>query len=95
MEELIAKSKSFKAEKQKQRDEDLEETEALDEQFKGLLEGQALLRLMKPKGSKASTAGTDSQVSKLYVKPLGDKGAPVVHCQSACRLLKASIKVLS
>ena len=65
MEELIAKSKSFKAEKQKQRDEDLEETEALDEQFRGLLEGQALLRLMKPKGSKAGTAGTDSQVCKL------------------------------
>ena len=65
MEELIAKSKSFKAEKQKQRDEDLEETEALDEQFRGLLEGQALLRLMKPKGNKQSTAGTDSQVRKL------------------------------
>ena len=65
MEELIAKSKSFKAEKQKQRDEDLEETEALDEQFRSLLEGQALLRLMKPKGNKQSTAGTDSQVPKL------------------------------
>ena len=34
MEEIIAKSKHFKAEKQKQREDDADETEALDDQFK-------------------------------------------------------------
>ncbi len=34
MEEIIAKSKAFKAEKQRQREEDQDETAALDDQFK-------------------------------------------------------------
>lgn len=92
MEELIAKSKSFKAEKQKQRDEDLEETEALDEQFRGLLEGQALLRLMKPKGSKASAAGTDSLVRKRSRYPCSLWGGQV-HNQYACRVLAACFRL--
>lgn len=34
MEEIIAKSKAFKAEKARQREEDLDETGTLDDQFK-------------------------------------------------------------
>ena len=34
MEEIIAKSKAFKAEKQRQREEDQDETSALDDQFR-------------------------------------------------------------
>jgi hypothetical protein len=34
MEEIIAKSKAFKAEKQRQKDEDADQTAALDDQFR-------------------------------------------------------------
>lgn len=34
MEEIIAKSKAFKAEKQRQREDDADETTALDDQFR-------------------------------------------------------------
>ena len=50
MAEIMAKSKAFKAEKQRQRDEDADETDALDGQFKALLGDPALLALMRKKG---------------------------------------------
>ena len=40
MEEVMAKSKKYKAEKQHQREEDLNETEALDNEFRALMEGR-------------------------------------------------------
>ena len=49
----MAKSKKYKAEKQHQREEDLNETEALDNQFKALMEGRLLAGLVRPKGEKA------------------------------------------
>ncbi|KAL4451742.1 hypothetical protein ABPG75_007404 [Micractinium tetrahymenae] len=52
MEEIIAKSKAFKAEKQRQREEDQDETAALDDQFRSLLGEKALLGLMRKKGEK-------------------------------------------
>ena len=52
MAEIMAKSKAFKAEKQRQRDEDADETDALDGQFKALLGDPALLGLMRKKGEK-------------------------------------------
>lgn len=39
----MAKSKAFKAEKQRQREEDLDETAALDDQFKRASLGSPLL----------------------------------------------------
>lgn len=52
MEELIAKSKAFKAAKSQQRDEDLEATEALDTKLASLLESGSLAGLVKPKGAR-------------------------------------------
>lgn len=52
MEEVIAKSKAFKAEKQRQREEDADETTALDDQFRSLMGDKALLGLMRKKGEK-------------------------------------------
>ncbi len=52
MEELIAKSKAFKAAKSEQRDEDLEATEALDTKLASLLESGCLAGLVKPKGAR-------------------------------------------
>ena len=52
MEEVMAKSKKYKAEKQHQREEDLNETEALDNQFKELMEGRFMAGLLRPKGEK-------------------------------------------
>lgn len=52
MEEIIAKSKAFKAAKQMQREDDLAATEKLDAAFHDLMEGDALRRLVRPKGTK-------------------------------------------
>ena len=54
MEEVMAKSKKYKAEKQHQREEDLNETEALDNQFKALMEGRLMAGLLRPKGEKGA-----------------------------------------
>ena len=48
----MAKSKKYKAEKQHQREEDLNETEALDNQFKVLMEGRLMAGMVRPKGEK-------------------------------------------
>ena len=53
MEEIIAKSKMHKAMKSQQKEEDIAETEALDEAFKALAQGGSLAGLMRPKGAKA------------------------------------------
>ena len=57
MEEVMAKSKKFKAEKQHQREEDLNETEALDNKFKELLEGRTIAGMtrLKAENGKAAT----------------------------------------
>lgn len=52
MEEIIAKSKMHKAMKSQQKEEDVAETEALDEAWKALAQGGSLAGLMRPKGSK-------------------------------------------
>ena len=52
MEELIAKSKAFKAEKAQQREEDLVQTEALDAAFADLLAAGPGTLAMRPKGVK-------------------------------------------
>ena len=52
----MAKSKKYKAEKQHQREEDLNETEALDNQFKAILEGQLMTGMVRPKGQKRATS---------------------------------------
>lgn len=51
MEEVIAKSKMYKALKAKQREDDLEETDALDQAWKEI--AQSGVGLMRPKGSRA------------------------------------------
>lgn len=56
MEEVMAKSKKYKAEKQHQREEDLNETEALDNQFQALMEGRLMAGLLRPKGEKGGAA---------------------------------------
>jgi nucleolar protein 14 len=50
MEEIIAKSKAFKAQKQKQKEDDLAALEKLDEEYKQLMATQALAAFVKPKG---------------------------------------------
>ena len=46
----MAKSKKFKAEKQLQREDDLNETEALDNQYKALQGERLKAGLLRPKG---------------------------------------------
>jgi nucleolar protein 14 len=57
MEELIAKSKAFRAAKQHQREEDVEETEALDKAFRELGAAGALAGLVRPKNDKLCVGG--------------------------------------
>lgn len=52
MEEVIAKSKMFKAIKQQQKEEDEIVTDKLDESFTELLKGSGFAGLMRPKGVK-------------------------------------------
>lgn len=52
MEEIMAKSKAGKAERQMQREDDLAATEALDATFRELLAGPALATILRPKGEK-------------------------------------------
>lgn len=61
MEELIAKSKAFKAEKAKQRDADLDETEALDRDLNDLLQTGALHTLLKKKGAAPAKQPLDDE----------------------------------
>ncbi|KAL6784842.1 NOP14 [Auxenochlorella protothecoides x Auxenochlorella symbiontica] len=61
MEEVIAKSKAFRAAKQQQREEDVEEVEKLDSVFRELGAAGALSRLVRPKGAKGSLAGLESR----------------------------------
>lgn len=49
----MAKSKTFRAEAQQQREEDLNETEALDKQFKALQSARLMARLARPPGKQA------------------------------------------
>lgn len=60
MEEVMAKSKKFKAEKQQQREEDLNETEALDNQFKALQGARLMTGLLRPKGKQGLKPGKDT-----------------------------------
>lgn len=55
MEEVIAKSKMFKAMKTKQREEDMEETDALDQAWRALSQTNAAAALLRPKGSRYET----------------------------------------
>lgn len=50
MEEIIAKSKAYKAMKQKQKEEDEDAMEKLDADYRTLLSSQALSAFVKPKG---------------------------------------------
>lgn len=50
MEEIIAKSKAYKAMKQKQKEDDLEEMDKLDKDYRDLLSTKALASYVKPKG---------------------------------------------
>lgn len=50
MEEVIAKSKAFKAAKQKQKEEDEKALEALDADYSQLLASRQLSGLLKPPG---------------------------------------------
>ena len=54
MEEIIAKSKSYKAEKAKQKDADLDATEALDRDLCELMQSGALRALMGRRREEAS-----------------------------------------
>ena len=53
MEEVMAKSKAYKAERNLQREEDAAATQALDDTFRQLVAGPALGVLVRPKGVKA------------------------------------------
>ena len=55
MEEVIAKSKMYKALKAKQREEDLDETDALDVAWKNLAAENLTADLLRPKGSRSET----------------------------------------
>ena len=55
MEEVIAKSKMYKALKAKQREEDLDETDALDVAWKKLAAENLTAELLRPKGSRSET----------------------------------------
>lgn len=57
----MAKSKAFKAAKQQQREEDLTQTEALDDSFAALMQGGALAGMLKPGGRKQREAGAQLQ----------------------------------
>jgi|LauGreSBDMM110SN_4_FD.fasta_scaffold1048339_2 nucleolar protein 14 len=50
MEEIIAKSKAYKAMKQKQKEEDEDAMEKLDADYRQLLSTRALAAYVKPKG---------------------------------------------
>lgn len=56
MQEVIAKSKAFRAAKQQQREEDIQETEALDKVFRELGSAGALAGFARPKNSKTCVA---------------------------------------
>ena len=70
MEEVIAKSKMFKAMKSKQREEDMEETDALDLAWRQLSQTNAAATLLRPKGSRYETNAASkalmSQEDKTY-----------------------------
>lgn len=50
IEEIIARSKAHKAERQRQKEEDLETMKQLDDDYRTLLKSQALAAFVKPKG---------------------------------------------
>lgn len=56
MEEIIAKSKKGKAERQTQREDDLRATEELDATFTDLLQGASLATMLRAKGEKTCVA---------------------------------------
>ena len=66
MEEIIAKSKAFKAEKSKQRETDLDATEALDRDLADLMSGGALHALIRPKRSKHAHKAPAEQEDAAY-----------------------------
>ena len=70
MEEVIAKSKMFKAMKTKQREEDMEEMDALDQAWRELSQTNAAAALLRPKGSRYETNATSkammSDADKTY-----------------------------
>ena len=96
----MAKSKAFKAAKQRQREEDLAETEALDSTFTSLMQGGALAGMLKTKGkrepagerqgaaSEPGDAAYDRLRRELVYEP---KGKVRLHCCSACHHMHYSI----
>ena len=63
MEEVMAKSKAFKAAKSQQRDEDLEATEALDTNFTSLVAAGGLAGLVTPTGARDAGKGADTRAA--------------------------------
>ena len=91
----MAKSKAFKAAKQKQREDDFDETDALDSTFGALMQGGALADIMKakgkkePKASNADVANEDAAYDRLRreltYEPKGKVGAqPQAVMQRKC-----------
>ncbi|KAK9802968.1 hypothetical protein WJX73_000915 [Symbiochloris irregularis] len=68
MEEVMAKSKAFKAAKQKQREDDFDETDALDSTFTSLMQGGMLSGIIKAKGDKQpkASSGAASNEDSVY-----------------------------
>ncbi|GAX76160.1 hypothetical protein CEUSTIGMA_g3604.t1 [Chlamydomonas eustigma] len=67
MEEIIAKSKAYKAMRQKQKEEDEEALEKLDQDYRTLLSTQALASFVKPKGySKENKMKPDNKADAEY-----------------------------
>ena len=94
MEEVMAKSKKYKAEKQHQREEDLNETEALDNQFKALMEGRLMAgRLSTPPPPPPSPDGKtgrgfDRKITTAITASLRSLDR-IVHCKPGCICLQA------
>lgn len=63
MEEVIAKSKAFRAAKMQQREEDLDATEALDTDFSSFVEAGGLEGLVKPKGARNAKKAADKSAA--------------------------------
>lgn len=92
MEEIIAKSKKGKAERQTQRDDDLRATEELDATFTDLLQGASLATMLRAKGEETCVAHVLSLFELecahdgdlLYCRFLGPKLARAPRQTKSC-----------
>ena len=91
MEEIMAKSKAYKAEKAKQKEEDFDAADKLDEELAEIMQSGGLSAFIKPKGRKEKDKGSVAEEDAAYDarrEMVFDSKAKVINSLNLFRIIE-------